>query len=468
MEAGLSRNLSLIQKKTSPFKEMLLANLAGISMIIWIFVMEVRRIVDWRSSFHSISIVSIFPFLILLPAAVVAHRIVPKMGKIFRYTVIAWALGYFYAFFVGCISGNIAAATYSLMQTFCPIGVALYLIWRGESYQKAYDRFLEILFWASVAAAVYGIWQYIRPPAWDVYWLISTKIDSMGKAVPYGLRIFGPLSGTGAMAQLMSFVTVMYLPRISTQHWKHLAGLVLMNLALLFTLSRTCWLQLIAGVAVYAAFTTQRKSFVKVSGVFAALATAAIVYFASQGGDQAKAITNVTNRFTTLNNLQSDISYNQRQDILTNGIHDILDNPYGEGLGTVGTAAKLGANGATKDFDNGYVSRFWELGFMGAPPLYFGILYALVKTLGLNRRKDLSPDLRSRLAVAVAVQVMLLLGESGEDVYYNITGIFFWLEVVSVSLIALEHPVRDMFAAPRRTGRSGQAPAGLELSQEIR
>ena len=139
----------------------------------------------------------------------------------------------------------------------------------------------------------------------------------------------------------------------------------------------------------------------------------------------------VTSRFSTLSNLNNDYSFADRQRYFAGLLTDAVSQPLGQGLGVLGTAAKLGDGGKVKDFDNGFVARFTEMGYFGMACYLLALGGMMALAVSAQRRYAMRsmPRLAAMAAAAVAVQMMLIALDVSSDHHDALAGIAFWLTI---------------------------------------
>src|ERR1039458_393789 len=95
-----------------------------ISMSLWCFMPEIRRLIDWRSgAFASIQILSLVPLLSVLPLLFFCLKKdrLARLSPTLRFFAIAWLIAFTYAMVVGVLGGAVAAAVYSYASFVIPV-----------------------------------------------------------------------------------------------------------------------------------------------------------------------------------------------------------------------------------------------------------------------------------------------------------------------------------------------------------
>ena len=243
----------------------------------------------------------------------------------------------------------------------------------------------------------------------------------------FGFRIFGTLNSTGPFAGYLTFAILINLPRLRLSRWWISVMLAPCLIALVLTEVRAAWLGLAVGAIVYLLFSPLRGRVLLPLFVasLSLLATAAILLSTVKGSEVA--FSTFTDRLATFSSLNNDASANVRKDETLEGLHDALTEPLGFGLGSVGLGSKLiGGPGGT--IDNGYISRFLELGYFGFGLYIAAVLFAFWATLRSFQAFRIAWNLEATniAAIAVAIQLLILGLETASDSHLGFAGMWFW------------------------------------------
>jgi hypothetical protein len=402
--------------------------IAGILAVLalWALVPEVRRLFDWRAGFAGVSLISIVPLAALvLPLAALLYG--GRLARVERPLVVLawiWFGGFTSALAIGAISGNgVAAALYTYAEFVLPAAFGLWVASLDVERAALFERVATFLLWLATPLALYAMLQLAYPPAWDVAWMRAAHIVSIGVPLPFQFRPFSTLNGPGTFADFLVAALLLNLPRLRKPNTLLVVQLTLCAGALALTMVRADWLALALGVAAYLILSPHRlrnlSVFVVVVGAFWALSAALPALLGSSEFDGGLGA-----RLATLTNLQGDASFNERVQYYGEPLAAAAETPQGAGLGVLGTAAKLGARGSTKDFDNGYIARFTEMGWFGTACYLAATLGALGFTLA--RRGTFAPGI---VAAVAAVQLALIALDVSSDHHSALSGVVFWLSL---------------------------------------
>ncbi|MGP6190484.1 MAG: O-antigen ligase family protein [Vulcanimicrobiaceae bacterium] len=419
-------------------------------LALWVLSPELRRLVDWETSFHKVSLFSILPLVAMLPGVFYLVSRWRAMGDLYRKVGAFWLVGFGYAFIIALAAGSRVSALYDALTFLLPVVFGVFLAAQASDARTVCERLSRTLLWLAAATSAYAVYQYVSPPPWDVYWVQNADLASIGQPIPFGLRVFGTLNSYGTFAQFVSLSMVFNLPRLRWPQWKTVCLYVPCALALVLTLDRTSWLALAIGCAVYVMASPERSR--------AVWALVSIAVFCSAVGGGLLAVTQgssdvtsiIQQRFSSLGDLSEDSSVASRQQQTSEALHDGLAEPLGQGLGQIGTASVAGSSGSTNTLDNGYLARFVELGLVGFAAYLVAICLAFAGTFSTYRSSLRAPQagVSNVLAMTLAVQTMFLVIETSTDTHNSFLGVIFW----STLLVASRLKASVSAGRPARAG----------------
>jgi len=427
--------------------------IVSVVLTMWALFPMIRRLIDWKLGAAPVSIISVIPLISLLLAVIpfVYGGRLRLLDRDLRLAAWLWFGGFTFSFVVALTSGSggAAAALYAYLGFALPAVFGLWFATVRGSMTELYDKVAITALWLCTALSLYAIVQFVRPPEWDVQWMLNAKIVAFGVPLPYQLRAFSTLNGPGTYADFVLFSVMLNLPRLRKPTPLAIGQLGVALAGLLLTLVRGDWGALIVGVIVYIALTPDRaRNFNIMIGVVFVLGLF-VANVSSLLGNSA-AGSDLQNRLDTFGNLGNDVSYNERSRYFDGPLQEALRTPLGLGLGVLGTAAKIGSGGQTLDFDNGYIARFTEMGYFGTLCYLSTIGFTAVVAFRRWRAyKRLGrEDLAGRAASVLAILVMLMALDMSSDHHNAIEGLFFWIALALVG-------GRDASAIARRVEAAG-------------
>jgi hypothetical protein len=431
------------------------------TMIAWSFSPLVRRLIDFHNGyFNPVSIVSLVPFVMVVPMAYfcVAKNRWARLDGLFKRLVYVWIATFAYGFVIAAAFGNLGAAMFSLVQYLVPMIAGCWLAAQEMPAPQLYRRLCLIVLPCAAVVSLYGIAQWVNPPPWDVLWIQGSGFESAFNPVPFGMRIFSTLNSPQPAADFWSLTIVMVLPLLRLRNlwtWPLLAGL---GSGLLLTLVREAWVGLIVGVLAYVLLSPRRLSAVPAIALFVgllAVIVTALPVMLGSGPDSDV----ISSRITTFGDVSHDDSALARQGEIRDAAAQGLANPLGSGLGTIGAAARLGSSSQGSIgtvLDSGYLSRFIELGWLGIIGYLAvsvgGPLVMAYRLIALPSATPMDVETKVVGAAALAIGVVLAWADAANDSHFGLDGVFFWLALglASVAVRAPQRSTEPALAKPAR------------------
>jgi hypothetical protein len=388
------------------------------SLWLWFLIPLVRRLVDWRFGYTEPNMVLLAPLLVsavggltlVLPSSRAKARIPPAF--------ILCGAAILYGFAVGMIAHRaaepVAEMVYGLANWLCPLlfGLHLYFNWRSyEEYRRAITR---TFLWGVLVLGVYGVYQFLAPPAWDTYWL-ERVVDldplgaTFGKPEPLLVRVWSTLNSPGPFANTMMVgLLLLFGVRSPLRIPAAIAG----YLSLLLSMVRTAWLSWLVGFGLILA-KTKLRTLVRI------LLSALVIFLCLLPFVADPRIAPlVTDRMETFADLGHDESFGSRVDMYGELINESIENPAGFGLSnqTVWHSTPI---------DSGIISMLFSLGWLGS--LLFGVgILSILSTRRACSETDTFMLAGRAIAIAILGQVI------GGNIFVGINGMVFWMFVAMI------------------------------------
>jgi putative inorganic carbon (hco3(-)) transporter len=401
----------------------------------FVFTPELRRIVNWHGNYDPLNTFAVIPLIMLCPIAFLTYRRRNRLtNNGFAFVMIAWAAAFSYATFVAAAHGSIIQAIYADAQFCLPATIGAWLLTRDETMAAAHARLAHALFIFGAIAGAYGIFQYVVAPPWDTAWMQNIDAESFGMPQRFAIRVFGVLNGPGVFALFLGSVIVFNLPYLRAGNKFTILALLVIIIALILSLVRSAWLAVFIGIVVFIFLSPKRLQAMRslsLVGLFCCIGICAALLVAPN----ADLTDTIFQRFATFSHIQDDPSALERRQTAEDTLQMALDQPAGAGMGVTGGSTKLGdadaqafSGAPSGPIDNGFVSRFFEMGVPGFAAFIvacFASFFVLAHAYATFARRRNRPHM-ILAASCIAVQVLIFaVNTSGDDQQALLGTLFF-------------------------------------------
>ncbi len=285
------------------------------------------------------------------------------------------------------------------------------------------------------AVSVYGIYQFLAPPPWDVYWLQHVARNSgmitNGLARPFAIHVFSVLNSPTPCATFLAAAIAVNLYRLKERRIWPLLAVFTCVIALSLTLVRSAWVALAVAMVVYLLFSWKPWRTASRLVLFGLIVTTFFAcispWLTIQAGQNSIAL-----RLQTFSHLDTDRSVSARRETTAELLGESVANPTGQGLGIAGTASQLTSfTEKVYSIDGGFQARLAEMGFAGFTGYVVTLLLAFAFVLGTWWKAKQAGDHAQRdvMAAVLALQAMLIVLDFSLDSHGNLQGALFWIAV---------------------------------------
>ncbi len=396
---------------------------------IWLFTPEVRRLVDYQTHFHTISPVMLTPMLVTTFAllAIARRPQVLLRRSMLPFASIAFAT--LFAFIVGVLVNGYLSAAYEWGTWLEPLAFGVFLLMDTQAVKENRQALLSAVIIGLVIIGSYGIYQFFHLPAWDAAWLANSNLHSEGSAYAEKVRVFGTLNDSGAFAAVLTASLVFML--IARGPLRIIGGAVGFP-SLLLASERQAW----GAWVIAAAFVFWRiggKSRLRIAVVAIIIAGVAVPILTV-----GPIATQLSSRFASIKNVQSDHSAHAREQLYASFFVTAISQPIGDGFGALGVASKL-ANGQNVDFDSGILEIPFTFGWIAGLIFVWSIISIAMSILG-KYLKSKDPVTTAASGIFFGMMAVLLFGQ----VFSGPEGMIVWT-AVGLALTAPETSRRARF-----------------------
>jgi hypothetical protein len=379
---------------------------------LWFFTPWVRRIIDYHNGFNPTNVVLLAPLLVTMIALLTPISRARELRGSMMYPFIFTFSAVMYGYAVGALKSGFIPATYAMLTWVAPISFSMHLMLSWRIFPRLRDSFLTFLQWALPVIAAYGIYQFVRPPVWDLAWMMAADVASIGIPAPFSFRAFGTLNTPGPYAVAL-LIGMLFL--LGTTRRGLVLSLSLGLVAILLTRTRATWVAFAVGLLVVQFMGPVRRItrnwMILLLMVALALPLLSLDVFRDT----------ISKRLASFATLSQDQSVKQRLIMSREATNIIATRAEGEGLGATGGGTKLQEGGRTASIDNGFLEVFYVLGWPGGSLLMLGLIGHIIT---LTRFRDARQDAFANSARACfwAMLSVLLIG----DIFSGSVGTMYW------------------------------------------
>ncbi|MDJ0772849.1 MAG: O-antigen ligase family protein [Mastigocoleus sp. MO_167.B18] len=381
---------------------------------IWFITPFVSRVIDLKAGWDPSRFMLVSQFLVTLITLHTALKYLPKSLREGGLPFVLAFIAIFYGFLIGLIKApSVMIATRGLLDWLTPISFAFYLFINWRSYPEYRKNTQRTFLWGALIMGLYGMYQYLVAPDWDVFWLESTKLNSMGSPEPLGLRVWSTMASPAPFASVMMAALILLFNNDNKDFFR-LPATAAGYVAFLLTTVRTLW----GGwfVAVVSFFGSLKSNLqIRLIITFLIMALCVLPLLTVEEFSEP-----IFDRFETFGNLENDNSAQIRQKIYEEGLNKALTDPLGNGIGNTYIINKKGLLEQLV-VDSGFLDTFFTLGWFGVTFYLGGLLLLIYKIFQFTEvRFD------SFMAAARGIStgmVCTLLGSSG---MLGVPGMVMW------------------------------------------
>ncbi len=382
---------------------------------MWLLTPFLRRVVDWKTTYHASSLILVAPAVAGLLAIPVAwgqrRRVDRTIGAVFAFAFVVFV----YGAGLGLLRNGPSGTAIDILAILGPFGAGLFALLAISDGERLQRTIVELAVWGTIVIGAYGILQFFVAPAWDTQWITDSGILSAGLPEARQIRVFSTLNTSNPFGEVVAALLLVALAERRLLLRLAAASLGLASLGL--SLVRAAWIALI--VAVGTLVHAGRIRAQALAG-FVVIVLIGLVFFGGTAADT------VYNRLSSsVSSGSSDTSVQSRIRFQTQIAGDTISNPVGLGMGSTGTALKLGdaqaANARYTFFDSGIFENGTTYGSVLGFSLVIGLVFAMVAAW---RRSRGSPATVAYCAAAVTMLVVSLIFT---NTIKNAPGFFLWV-----------------------------------------
>jgi hypothetical protein len=352
-----------------------------LTLLCWFWTLTpfVRRVIDYRIGFDPTDIILGTPNLIsvfILPDVLKSRKLWRRPETLLVLMLFVPAL---YGLMVNFALGNVGAGVVGAADWLVPLLYLFFLIHKADTVNEAEPHLRGFVTLNSLVVAGYGLYQFWYPPAWDVQWVLSSRMI-VGEHNDSGtFLVFSTLNSRGPFAQWLAVLILLSL------HFRTRCTPLLVP-ALVFLLLQSWVRSVTVGVVLGLAIALLLGGGRMVGSLFrigaAVIGIAVILVNVNTG-----VVDSLASRFATLQALKYDDSAIARERLWAKAPDLIDDHPFGIGIGALGRGAVYSNDPDLVSVDAGPIAIYLSLGWFAGTIYLLGMLSVVGKALSVAVRQ---------------------------------------------------------------------------------
>jgi hypothetical protein len=388
-----------------------------VTFCLWLFLLTpmVRRIVDSHAGFAQANVLMLAPYLAVGWAVLQQPRFLLARGRTAQWPIAILLGTIVYGFLLAVAHGRLLAGTVDLLRWAAPPLLACYIIVRADQWEAICHELRALALIALPVLSLYALHQFFSPPQWDVLWMLNSEMESIGRPLPFEIRVFGTMNSPASLAYYLEALLLITLVLKPPLRWINVPlGLG----ALAVTLVRSAWLGLAVGLVLLMARAPMRVRSAVVVMVGATLVLSPLAL------TNARVEKVVYDRIESMSDVGGDKSLTDRVYAYRTSVDELMAEPWGQGLGVANVASRY-ANADHRVIDGGPVEILLSLGIL------FGSLYLVMVALLLVAAvmRPMAREGRDLLSAVFAIAIAQALALSSVTTVVGEIGVLFWVAI---------------------------------------
>ncbi len=375
---------------------------------VWFLAPLVRRVVDLRFGWVDPNLILLAPLLVSAVAGLTLIRR-NEVGGRFPAAFVLCGTAILYGFIVGTVQHPSVETAYAFLNWLCPLlfGLHVYLSW--PEYPQYSVAIRRTFLWAVLIVGVYGVYQFLNPPAWDVYWLENIRVgapgSSFGVPEPLMVRVWSTINAPGPFANMMMVGLLLLFSVRSRLKLPAAAG---GYVSLLLSTVRSAWLGWVVGL-----FWILKDASSRVVARIVLSVVVLVVCLVPVVSEPHLANV-IGTRLESFSDLGHDESLGARARMYRVLTGEALSDPFGQGLNNLEAAHGMA-------IDSGLLTLVFSMGWLGSVLFGAGMLSLFLQRGRAFEKQD------EFLSVCKAAMIAILAQVVGGNVFVGITGALLWM-----------------------------------------
>lgn len=350
----------------------------GFTWWLWFLAPLIRRLIDYQAGYSTPGPWILSPLLVTSISILTFIRYLPRLHYRHSLPFLLSLGGVSYGFFITLINKPISGSTFIYLLTWStPIVFGFHLYANWQDYPHYRQNIQRVFFWGVLVMSIYGIFQYLVAPQWDIFWLINEDNLTYGKPEPLQIRVWSTMMIPQKFGVIMTAGLLLLFLQPGKLRFL-VAGFG--YLAFVLTTIRTAWLNWLMGLFILLASLKPRWQ----TRIIGSIIVASLLIIPVTMIESFSSV--AVSRFESFSQVENDGSYNARLEGYNELIQPALSEFFGRGLGT--TLKTEHENIAAQD--NGFLVLLFSLGWFGTISYLGGIALIFTQLLkGVFLRDDI-------------------------------------------------------------------------------
>ena len=375
------------------------------AVYLFCFAPFLRRVADYTTAYEPTGLMLLGPLLaIAVPLLDLRDLVLRRRdGDRDLAPMLLAGLCFVYGWALSAFAGELVTATTGLVKTMVPIFYGIWVMRQAQRDSSIVDAAARAFMIATPIMGAYGFIQYVNPWPWDRYWMLASKITTIGMPEPYQVRVFSTLNGPASFATYSAVGLLLF--GFTRSGWQSALLALPVCMGLLLSMYRTAWISLVVGVIYCAAFNRTRG---RAGLIVASIAVAIVLAAGSTEFGQV-----IVDRLATLGgSVADDGSGRERLAQYVLFYRDLDNSLIGRGIAAAAT---------TEYIDGEIMAALYYLGLLVGSIFLAAIAWGALQALGrISGRDDPTRIVNGAIVVGLVAQLPLGVVSTGE------MGMLFW------------------------------------------
>ena len=228
------------------------------AVYLFCFAPFLRRVADYTTAYEPTGLMLLGPLLaIAVPLLDLRDLVLRRRdGDRDLAPMLLAGLCFVYGWALSAFAGEFFQATIALVKLTIPMLFGVWVIRAARQGEPIIEGAARAFMIATPIMGAYGFIQYVNPWPWDRYWMLASRMATIGTPDPYMIRVFGTMNSPASFATYSAVGLLLF--GFTRSGWQSALLALPVCMGLLLSMYRTAWISLVVGVIYCAAFNRTR------------------------------------------------------------------------------------------------------------------------------------------------------------------------------------------------------------------